>query len=139
MTDPNATDASKTDEERRAALRHPISLRVEYKRVNNFFADYTRNISRGGTFIATPRPLPIGTEFVFELVIPSLAEPLRLSGVVTWRIEPHEATEDKPAGMGIRFRYQTDQERQDVHNTVEALAVEKLGPVVGRGILEKPP
>lgn len=140
MTDPNQPSTPEPKpEDRRENTRVPIALRVEYKRVNNFFADYTRNISRGGTFIATPRPLPIGTEFIFELVIPSLAEPLRLKGVVTWRIEPQEASEDKPAGMGIRFRYQTDEERQAVHSTVEALAVEKLGPVVGRGILEKTP
>ncbi len=137
MTEP--TDSKPSEDDRRDAARHPIALRVEYKRINNFFADYTRNISRGGTFIATARPLPIGTEFVFELVIPSLSAPLRLHGVVTWRIEPSEESADKPAGMGIRFRYQTDDERQAVHNTVEALAIDKLGPVVGRGILEKTP
>ena len=30
-----------------------IELTVEYKRMNAFFADYTKNISRGGTFIRT--------------------------------------------------------------------------------------
>ena len=48
----------------------PIALKVEYKRLNSFFADYTKNISRGGTFIRTKNPLSIGTEFMFQLQVP---------------------------------------------------------------------
>ncbi len=129
-------DADGSD--RRGNTRIPIALRVEYKRVNSFFADYTRNISKGGTFIATARPLPIGTEFVFELAVPDLTEPLRLKGVVEWRIEGPDATADKPAGMGIRFRYETPGERERVHAIVEKLAVAKLGPVVGKKLFEPP-
>ncbi|MFO0556750.1 MAG: TIGR02266 family protein [Polyangiales bacterium] len=122
--------------DRRGNARIPIALRVEYKRVNSFFADYTRNISKGGTFIATARPLPIGTEFVFELSVPDLPEPLRLKGVVEWRVEAPESDAEQPAGMGIRFRYETTDEREKVHAVVEALAVAKLGPVVGKKLLD---
>ena len=69
-----------TDDDRRHGLRAPIELKVEYKRLNTFFADYTRNISRGGTFIGTDKPLKVGTEFVFALGIPNIPEPLRLRG-----------------------------------------------------------
>ena len=48
-------------DDRREAPRQPIELKVEYKRLNTFFADYTKNISKGGTFIKTNRPLPVGT------------------------------------------------------------------------------
>ena len=51
--------------------RQPITLRVDYKRVNMFFSDYTKNISKGGTFIKTKNPLPIGTEFVFVMSFPA--------------------------------------------------------------------
>ena len=49
----------------------PSQLRVDYKRMNTFFADYTKNISKGGTFIRTSKPLDVGTEFVFVLSIPA--------------------------------------------------------------------
>ena len=62
--------------------RAPIELKVEYKRLNSFFADYTKNISRGGTFIRTERPLGIGTEFNFKLCVPTLENPLVLRGKV---------------------------------------------------------
>ena len=47
-------------------------LRVEYTRLNSLFADYTRNISRGGTFIKTTKALPVGTRFIFALCLPEL-------------------------------------------------------------------
>lgn len=59
------------DDERRGEDRAPITLRVDYKRLNTFFADYTKNISKGGTFIRTTRPLAIGTEFMFVLTVPA--------------------------------------------------------------------
>ena len=47
--------------DRRLEQRAPIELKVEYKKLNTFFADYTRNICKGGTFIKTARPLPVGS------------------------------------------------------------------------------
>jgi type IV pilus assembly protein PilZ len=105
----------------------PIELRVEYRRLNSFFADYTKNISKGGTFIRTAKPLPPGTEFVFVLTVPKLETPLRLNGEVVWTVEGEKATEESPAGMGIRFRYRDDGEREATEAIVERLIKEELG------------
>ncbi|GAB4212880.1 MAG: hypothetical protein OHK0013_36170 [Sandaracinaceae bacterium] len=104
-----------------------IELSVEYKRVNAFFADYTKNIGRGGTFIPTGKPLPIGTEFTFRLVIPTLSEPLRLRGRVQWIVTPEEATDEQPAGMGIGFVYESEAERERIAGIVEQLMTAQLG------------
>ena len=122
--------ASVNGEDRRGAPRAPIELRVEYKRLNSFFADYTKNISRGGTFIGTDRPLAIGTDFVFKLGVPNLAEPLVLKGKVQWIVQPHEATEERGPGMGIGFVFDSELERERVEATVEKLMIESLGPVL---------
>ncbi|HMA93090.1 MAG TPA: TIGR02266 family protein, partial [Polyangiaceae bacterium] len=100
-------------DDRRDASRTPIELKVEYKRVNTFFADYTKNISRGGTFISTTRPLSVGTEFVFSLTVPGLAEPLRLSGKVIWTNPVEDSTPANPPGMGIEFQYKDIEERRE--------------------------
>ena len=113
--------------DRRQHSRAPIELKVEYKRLNTFFSDYTRNISRGGTFVATPRPLPVGTQFVFALVIPRLPEALRLRGKVIWTTSEDEASPANPAGMGIEFQYKDDEERRDKETRVEHLLREELG------------
>src|SRR5258708_12739366 len=101
--------AKSSESDRRSNDRHTIELKVEYKRLNTFFADYTKNISKGGTFIRTDKPLDIGTEFVFALSIPQLPEPVRLAGRVIWITSPAQATEESPPGMGIRFQHPTDQ------------------------------
>ncbi len=107
--------------------RSAIELNVEYKRLNTFFADYTRNISKGGTFIRTERPLDVATEFVFALTIRGLAEPLRLHGRVKWIVATSDATEHSPAGMGIEFMYENDAERRATEAIVEQLMEEELG------------
>lgn len=108
-------------------MRAPIELKVEYKRLNSFFSDYTKNISRGGTFIPTTKPLGIGTEFVFKLCIPKRKEPLSLRGKVQWIVTEEQATEEQPSGMGIGFVYKNEMERERVESIVEKLMVDSLG------------
>ena len=66
------TQSNGSDDDRRDEPRVPIELKVEYKKLNTFFADYTKNICKGGTFIRTKKPLDIGTVFVFQLGVPKL-------------------------------------------------------------------
>jgi type IV pilus assembly protein PilZ len=122
------------DEEHREADRAPITLRVEYKRINTFFADYTKNISKGGTFIRTARPLDIGTEFMFVLSLPESVQ-LELKGVVKWVITEAAATTEKPGGMGIQFVFDDDGQRQAVARVVTGMMHESLGPVLAEKLL----
>jgi type IV pilus assembly protein PilZ len=121
-------DASDPDD-RREDVRAPIELKVEYKRLNAFFADYTKNISRGGTFIKTGRPLPIGTEFLFKLYVPQLQAALEIHGEVQWIVTEADVDEGKSdeAGMGIRFVYREGATKDEVKTTVERLMVDSLG------------
>lgn len=125
--------------ERRRHLRAPIELKVEYKRLNTFFADYTKNISRGGTFIGTERPLPIDTEFVFALTVPNLENPLRLRGKVIWIVSTSEASKANPAGMGIEFQYKGEEERAEKESIVERLLTAELGEHLATKLLGRPP
>ena len=107
---------------------------MEYQRLNRFFYDYTKNISMGGTFIKTNKPLDIGTEFLFKLMIPTLPEPLVLRGDVRWILHEGETREGEgpdganEPGMGIRFIYEDDEQRAAVEREVEELMVRNLGP-----------
>lgn len=120
---------------RRHEGRTPIELKVEYKRVNTFFADYTKNISRGGTFIGTTRPLEVGTEFVFALTIPGLAEPLKLRGRVIWTNPVADSSPANPPGMGIEFQYAHDQERREKEAAVQRLLTAEFGEYLASKIL----
>lgn len=122
------------DPERRDDARAPITLRVDYKRLNTFFADYTKNISTGGTFIRTPRPLAIGTEFKFVLALPPEGKTeVALNGIVKWVVTEADAGPDQPPGMGIRFIFRDDAERAEV----EALVADLMRASLGRELAER--
>jgi type IV pilus assembly protein PilZ len=123
------------DSERRREARAPIELKVEYKRLNTFFYDYTKNISKGGTFIKTERPLGIGTVFLFKLTVPAQASPLELRGEVRWIVKegeplPPQAAPGHEPGMGIRFVYDSVDQRRDLERFVEKMMVDSLGPLI---------
>jgi type IV pilus assembly protein PilZ len=119
--------------ERREHLRAPIELKVDYRKLNSFFADYTKNISKGGTFIKTPKPLPEGTRFLFHLVVPGRAAPFELSGIVAHVADP--GTEGGDAGMGIRFVWSEEDRRREFEAAVERMMEESLGPDLARKLL----
>ena len=119
--------------EGRQATRAPIELKVDYKKLNSFFADYTKNISKGGTFIKTKKPLPIGTRFLFKLTVPQREAPFELLGEVVW-----SQTEGEEAGMGIRFIYSNDHQRSDFEVVVEELMSQSLGSELTGKLLNKP-
>ena len=121
--------------ERRREQRAPIELKIEYKRLNTFFYDYTKNISKGGTFIKTDKPLDIGTVFLFRLQIPAQAAPLAFRGEVRWVIRegeppPPGISPDYGLGMGIRFVYDNAEQRIALERIVEKMMVDSLGQLI---------
>jgi uncharacterized protein (TIGR02266 family) len=75
-------------------------LKVEYPEAGDLVYDYTKNISRGGTFILTQRDLPLGTQVLVDLSFPGLIDPIRLRGLVRW-CSPGDRPEER--GVGIQF------------------------------------
>ena len=123
------------ENERRREARAPIELKVEYKRLNTFFYDYTKNISKGGTFIKTDKPLGIGTVFLFKLMIPNQQDALALRGEVRWVVRegeppPPQAGPGHDPGMGIKFVYDTPDQRRGLERIVEKMMVDSLGQLI---------
>ena len=118
--------------EHREHNRAPIELKVDYKKLNSFFADFTKNISKGGTFIKTKKPLPIGTRFLFKLTVPQRTDPFELLGEVVW-----STTEGEEPGMGIKFVYATDTQRSEFESVVEQLMSSSLGSELTGRLLNK--
>ncbi len=131
------------DDDRRREARAPIELKVEYKRLNTFFYDYTKNISKGGTFIKTEKPLEIGTIFLFKLMVPAQTEPLALRGEVRWVVKegqplPPQVSAGHEPGMGIRFVYDSPDQRRALEKVVERMMVDSLGPLIYSRLVKTP-
>jgi type IV pilus assembly protein PilZ len=131
------------DDDRRREARAPIELKVEYKRLNTFFYDYTKNISKGGTFIKTEKPLDVGTIFLFKLMLPSQSAPLALRGEVRWVVKegeplPPQVSEGHDPGMGIKFVYDSAEQRQALEQIVEQMMTDSLGPLIYSHLVKKP-
>lgn len=109
-----------------------MELQVAYEGLNAFFADYTKNISKGGTFIPSRRSVPLGTEFRFRLVVPGRSVPFELEGVVV-----RNATDGEEPGVGIQFRWSDDERRRQFEGAVEAMMTASFGPVVARQLLDR--
>jgi type IV pilus assembly protein PilZ len=132
-----------SESESRAEARRPIELKVEYKRLNTFFADYIKNISRGGTFIKTSRPLPVGTEFLFKLFVPGREAPFTIHGEVHRIIDPRASSEpagdgeaEDETGMAIRFTYREGDPQSEIARVVEGLMTESLGAKLYARLME---
>ena len=84
--------------EKRKTGREPVTLFVEYEGADDLVGDYTENLSSGGTFVATNRELPVGTQVQLVLGFPGLLQPISIEGTVRWT-----RGEAEGAGAGIEF------------------------------------
>lgn len=87
----------------RKDLRILKGLSLTYKNKEAFVNAYTGNVSSGGLFIRTEKPLEPGEEFFLNLQLPGLSDPLRIKCQVKWEKTGDEEKQDSPAGMGAQF------------------------------------
>ncbi|HEX4382468.1 MAG TPA: TIGR02266 family protein [Myxococcales bacterium] len=122
----------------RQSARAPLRLRVDYERMNSFFADYTKDISKGGTFIKTERPLELGTRCQFTFVLPALSEPLVLLGEVAWILPVQAArARNEDPGMGVRFIFESPEAEKDFEELIGKMMEDALGPEVAHRLLNR--
>lgn len=94
-----------SDQTFRESTRAPVRAEVRLQFPNSeSFEGSSGNVSRGGLFVATPRPQPVGTLIRLELDLPGASETVRGFGEVVW-IRVREASPSRPAGMGVQFRH----------------------------------
>lgn len=91
-------DTPYVDPNRRMHVRQATHLRV---RIDSAADGVAMNVSLGGLFIATPRPLPMGSALRLEMALPTHMDPLLVTGSVI-RVEDGGSLSER-TGMGIMF------------------------------------
>ncbi|MFO7460485.1 MAG: TIGR02266 family protein [Desulfatiglandales bacterium] len=96
----------------RTEVRVKKTLSLTYKDDMAFVRAYLGNISSGGLFIKTEKPLPRREQFLLRLQLPDLPDPIRISCEVVWARSTAEATVKEPAGMGVKFVEMSQKENE---------------------------
>lgn len=107
---------------RRKALRVPSDLKVEYADPEREEISCAQEIAEGGLFLATDRPLAVGTPLHLKLT-GDAGEIVEVEGAVVWARRAGDPS--GPAGMGVRFESLDPAQREAVAYLVEA-ALEAL-------------
>jgi len=114
----------KPESNRRDNIRVPINMRVRYGSGEIFAHNYIKNLSSGGVFIATKKPLPLDTVVKLILVFEEEHLELKVEGKVVWEnTKSGTAFDKKKMGMGIKFT-KVDSETRDaiddlIHDTID--------------------
>jgi type IV pilus assembly protein PilZ len=90
----------------RTSERKEVKIPLEITPVHIFTESQILNISKGGVFITTPRPLPTDTEIEVEFLLPKVSKKIRVKGKVKWSIDQNQMPNGKPGivpGMGVKF------------------------------------
>jgi uncharacterized protein (TIGR02266 family) len=90
-----------TDEFRQFG-RVPVALEVRYASATAFLVAYTTNLSKGGLFMETPTPLPVGSDITLTISAPYAPEPMVVHGRVAW-VRDQSDPDGHPVGMGVQF------------------------------------
>lgn len=105
--------------ERRSEVRQPVTLLVDYEGPDDLVADFTENLSMGGTFVQTERDMVPGTRVRLVLSCPGLIDAIGLEGVVRWIRSSSDGVE---AGAGIEFEPYGDGVREGLARIIEGVA-----------------
>jgi uncharacterized protein (TIGR02266 family) len=82
-----------------------VSLNVRYKSatIDEFIENHAHDVSRGGIYIKTANPFPVGTLLKFEIRLVADQPVITGVGRVVWKRDTPQDSADQPAGMGVKF------------------------------------
>lgn len=81
----------------------PLDVELRFEGPNNFFAGLSMDVSKGGLFVSTYQPSPIGTSLLLSIALPG-GHTVTTPGVVAFHTEEGAGEDgDLPPGMGVSF------------------------------------
>ncbi len=102
--------------------RFQTLVKADYWTRDGFFSDLVEDISEGGMFIVTSRPLTRGAKLRIQIKHPDTLNPLTLKGKVVWsRTTSYSPNEQR--GMGIQFEGLGPREKARLKEFVKKLKI----------------
>jgi uncharacterized protein (TIGR02266 family) len=110
------------------AASAPVRVRLRYAAFETFIEKFAPNVTRGGLFLASRTPRPVGDVFAFEVQLAGGEVALAGEGKVTWVREFDPAAPQKPHGMGVQF-LRLEGPSREVLNQMLARKTNTTGPL----------
>ena len=104
-------------------------MRLRYAAFETFIEKFAPNVTRGGLFLASRTPRPVGEVFQFEVQLAGGEVALSGDGKVTWVREFDPAAPNKPHGMGVQFLRLDAPSREVVNQMLARKAAGNSGAV----------
>lgn len=89
-------------DDKRITQRCETKIDILFKESGAFIRSYMLNISNGGLFLKTEKPLPIDALVTMLIRMPGQTEQMEIQGRVVWS-NPRGKNTAFPCGMGIQF------------------------------------
>jgi uncharacterized protein (TIGR02266 family) len=107
----------------------PVRVRLRYAAFDTFIEKFAPNVTRGGVFLASKTPFPVGTVFAFEIQLAGGEPALAGEGKVTW-VKPFDpAAPQKAHGMGVQFLKLDGPSRETLNQILTRKAASAAGVV----------
>lgn len=109
--------------------RFEVYHRVRFKSGKQFLTEYTENLSRGGMFVASNKPLEPGSLIEAEIEVEGIEQPLKVEGRVAYRLDSEEAQKvGRSGGMGVQFVDLSPEVQARLHQYIQRLEIHRTHP-----------
>jgi type IV pilus assembly protein PilZ len=108
--------------QKRSHERYEVTIPVDCTTQQVFISNHVCNISRGGLFIRSDKPLPLQAEVSLILRLPETGVTIRATGRVVWNYDVARGTSRIVPGSGIRFVDMSPSDRATLESYLKKLA-----------------
>lgn len=110
--------APKAGPDRRKKPRSIVRALVDYESDNTYLYDYSTDLSEGGIFIETSKPLKTGSNLTLRFTLPNVDRVFEVKGKVAWlnqeRPKRGRPSKGLPQGMGVEFKTMSETDRRAI-------------------------
>jgi len=108
-----------SSKEKRVHKRAVVKVEITFRTGKQLMTSYMHNVSCGGLFIKTDKPLPLNTELELNFRLPNSYRLFKTKGLVVW-VSPLGGK--KPPGIGVQFREMSEEDAAYLEKVIEKLA-----------------
>jgi type IV pilus assembly protein PilZ len=113
----------------RSGIRQPIPTLVDMEFEDGTFRhEFSENISEGGMYLTTDRPLSKGTKATLRFTVPNLDWVFEIKSEILWSltVDMEQRLDGKKDGMAVKFLSMSDEDAEKLTTYFKNFKIEDL-------------